>query len=63
MIISNAEFSKILFKSVIFYSSHNNFYLQDMLEWIKDKQEVEVVDLVLRLRSKLVSVIRIIHLF
>lgn len=27
-----------------------------MLEWIHDKQEVEIVDLVLRLRKKLVCI-------
>lgn len=29
--------------------------LQDLLGWTKDKSEVEIVDLVLKLREKLVS--------
>lgn len=29
--------------------------LQDLLGWTKDKSEVEVVDLILKLREKLVS--------
>lgn len=29
--------------------------LQDLLGWTKDKSEVEIVDLILKLREKLVS--------
>ncbi len=29
--------------------------LQDLVNWIQDKQEVEIVDLVLRIREKLAS--------
>lgn len=31
------------------------FSQQDLAEWIQDKEEVEVVDLILRIREKLVS--------
>lgn len=31
------------------------YFLQDLLSWTKDKSEVETVDLILKLREKLVS--------
>lgn len=29
--------------------------LQNLVEWIQDKEEVEIVDLILRIKEKLVS--------
>lgn len=30
-------------------------YFQDLVDWIQDKEEVEIVDLILRIREKLVN--------
>ena len=37
----------------ILLSFHNNRFLQDLKAWVQGKQEVELVDMVLRIRQKL----------
>ena len=35
--------------------AHNRFALQDLASWTRDKSQVEIVDLVLKIRDKVVS--------
>lgn len=43
----------LFFIIIIFFNTIFFFHLQDLTEWVRDKQEVEVVDMILRIRQKL----------